>query len=246
MCVLYNNSVSPFALAVYAPPDAASGAAAGNPDAAKPEEVSIPKPDAESKMARFKSKNLGREKVATQIAGLPHYAVPEAKDWVRLHPDEENFWSEELCFVSIPVPGQKRDMLHLIDTDLAGELPSGKVTRFRLALASKPNDVFFLAHIPSQNLDNNWNKTNIQGCEQSKTVWTQLTSRKEEGVEGYDISMSEAEKKGRKPFPDPNWEKVAKGKTIFDLMLAAFAGRTMTDKTHPAWLRLIGDAQTLT
>jgi hypothetical protein len=241
MCTLYSSW---FVIAAFAPPDAASGAAA-NPDTAKPEETSIPKPDGESKMSRFKSKNLGREKVATQIAGLPHYSIAEAKDWVRLHPDEENFWSEELCFVSIPVPGQKRDMVHLIDSELASRLPSGKIARFRLALACKPNDVFFLAHIPSQNLDNKWNETNVQGCEQAKTVWTQLTSRRDEGVEGYDISMSEAEQKGKKPFPNPNWEKVTKGKTIFDLILAAFAGRMITDETNPAWLRLIGDAQTL-
>jgi hypothetical protein len=126
MNTLYSNS-SLFAIVAASPADATSGAAAANPEAAKPEETSIPKPPkGEDKMSRFKSKNLGREKVATQIAGLPHYSVPEAKDWVRLHPDEENFWSDELCFVSIPVPGQKRDMVHLIDSDLAGDLPSAE------------------------------------------------------------------------------------------------------------------------
>ena len=47
----------------------------------------------------------------------------------------------------------ERNSLHLIAEDLAVEyLPSGKVLRFRLALGSKPYDVFFLAHVPSQNL----------------------------------------------------------------------------------------------
>jgi hypothetical protein len=42
------------------------------------------------------------------------------------------------------VKGQKRDTLHLIEEDLALRyLPSGKILRFRLALASKPFDVFF-------------------------------------------------------------------------------------------------------
>jgi hypothetical protein len=246
MRTLYSN-VSPFAIIAAAPADTASGAAANQDTGAKAAEeaTSIPKPPPESKLSRFKSKNLGREKVATQIAGLPHHSVPEAKDWVRLHPDEENWWSDELCFVSIPVPGQKRDMLHLIDTDQAAELPSGKVARFRLALASKPNDGFFLAHVPSTNLDNKWNETNVDGCEQAKTLWTQLTSRRGEGVEGYDISMSEAEKKGKKPFPEPNWEKVTKGKTLEDLIVAAFAGRIIDSETNPAWLRLIADVQTL-
>jgi hypothetical protein len=247
MTALYDN-VSLFAILAAAPPDTASGAAAANQDTgakAAEEATSIPKPPPESKLSRFKSKNLGREKVATQIAGLPHYSVPEAKDWVRLHHDEENWWSDELCFVNIPVSGQKRDMVHLIDADLAVGLSSGKVARFRLALAAKPNDVFFLAHVPSANLDNKWNETNVSGCEQAKTLWTQLTSRKSEGVEGYDISMSEAEKNGKKPFPDPNWGKVTKEKTLEDLIVAAFAGRIIDSETNPAWLRLIADVQTL-
>ena len=72
---------------------------------------------------------------------------------MRLHPDEETYWSHELCFVNVPIKGQKRDTLHLIDEDLAMRyLPSGKIQRFRLALATKPFDVFFLCHVPSRNL----------------------------------------------------------------------------------------------
>lgn len=49
-------------------------------------------------------------------------------------------------------------MLHLIDETLALEyLSSGKILRFRLILATKPFDVFFLCHLPSQNEDNPWN-----------------------------------------------------------------------------------------
>ena len=63
---------------------------------------------------------------------------------MRLHPDEENYWSDELCFVNVPIKGQKRDTLHLIDEELAMRyLPSGAISRCRLALAAKPYDVFF-------------------------------------------------------------------------------------------------------
>ena len=69
--------------------------------------------------------------------------------------------------------GQKRDTLHLIDEGLAQQyLPSARVQRFRLALATKPNDVFFLCHVPSRGLDNIWNATNLQACEQAKRLWT--------------------------------------------------------------------------
>ena len=46
-------------------------------------------------------------------------------------------------------------MLHVIDDDLAVQyLPGKKIKRHRLALACKPNDVFFFCIVPSQNLDN--------------------------------------------------------------------------------------------
>ena len=53
--------------------------------------------------------------------------------------------------------------------------------RFRLALATKPGDVFFLCEVPTQNMDNTWNMSNLEGCEKAKTLWTKATSRKGEG-----------------------------------------------------------------
>src|SRR5262249_49112043 len=125
------------------------------------------------------------------LTGLPHNSISQAKDFVRLHPDEEKYWSPELCFVNVPIKGQKRDTLHLIDEDLAmRHLPSARILRFRLALATKPGDIFFLCHVPSRNTDNSWNQSNLQACEQAKTLWTQATSQKEEGIERYKVDKS--------------------------------------------------------
>ena len=52
----------------------------------------------------------------------------------------------------------------------------------RLALATKPYDVFFLAHVPTVNLDNSWNESNLQGCQLAKTHWVQLASLKAAGA----------------------------------------------------------------
>jgi hypothetical protein len=91
-----------------------------------------------------------------------------------------------LCFVHVPTKGAKKDVMHLIVENLAMQyLESAVIKRFRLALATRPNDRFFLCHIPTQNLDNLWNETNLAGCELAKTLWTQVTSRGDEGVEGY-------------------------------------------------------------
>src|SRR6516165_9879294 len=94
------------------------------------------------------------------------------------------YWSPELCFVEVPIKGAERYSLHLIEEDLAMRfLPSGKILRFRLASATKPNDLFFLCRIPTRNLDHPWNRDSIAGCEQAKTRWTQATSRGEEGID---------------------------------------------------------------
>ena len=228
---------------VEAPPEttpAEPSANASSESAPTEEPLSIEKPKG-SGLARFKSTNLEPVKVETLLTGLPHYPISAAKDWVRLHPDEAPYWSDEYCFVIVPIQGQKDNTLHLITADLARKLPPGRVQKFRLALASKPHDVFFLAHVPSRNLDNEWNKTNLQACEQAKKLWTMVTSQREKGIEGYHIDSSAAEKEGKKPFPDPQWPK----ETLDELIEATFAGRMILSETDPAWVRLVGGAQKL-
>jgi hypothetical protein len=186
---------------------------------------------------RFKSKHAAAmANVETLQTGLPHHPIAHAKDFVRLHPDEDNYWSPELCFVNVPIKGQKRDTLHLIDEDIALEfLPSGKVQRFCLVLATKPFDVFFLCHLPTRNEDNPWNLSNRQACEQAKTLWVQATSRKEEGVEAYKVDLA----KDVDAFPDPKWPS----QSLEDLIDKTFAGRMIDNDDHPALRRLIGARQ---
>jgi hypothetical protein len=197
--------------------------------------VTIPKPSGFD-LNKFKSKRADAiAKVDTLQTGLPVISMSQAKDFVRLHPDED-YWSPELCFVMVPIKGSKRDGLHLIEEDLAMRfLPSGKIHRYRLALASKPKDEFFLCRIPTRNLDNSWNRDNIAGCEQAKTRWTQATSRGEEGVDGYFLQAA------RDPdvFPKPKWPE----QSLNDLIDRAFAGRMISGEDHPALLRLIGAKQ---
>ena len=194
--------------------------------------VSIPKPEGEFSLARFKSKRGAViAGVETMLTALPHCSISQAKDFVRLHPEH---WSDELCFVNVPVKGQHRDTLHLIDEDLALRfLPSARILRFRLALASKPHDIFFLCEVPSQNLDNIWNVTSLQGCELAKSFWVQVTSRREEGVEGYKVETA----RDVDAFSPPKWPTQS-----FDQILTqTFAGDlAITDERHPGLLRLIG------
>jgi hypothetical protein len=164
--------------------------------------------------------------------------MSDVKDYMRLHPDEENFWSEELCFVNVPIKGQKYDVIHLIDEDLAVRyLPSGLLIHHRLALATKPYDIFFLCQIPTRNLDNSWNSTYLEGCEKAKTLWTMLTSRSREGVEAYKSDFS----RDQDAFPQPKWPTEQLGKMI----LRAYHGRAILTDDHPGLLRIIGARQKL-
>ena len=176
--------------------------------------------------------------VETVLTALPVLRIADANDFVRLHPSEEDYWSPELCFVSVPIHGEKRDLLHLIDEEIAMQhLSAKKIKRQRLALASKPNDSFFFCIIPSQNLDNSWNATTLKGCEKAKTLWVQVSSRKEEGVEGYKTDLA------RDPdaFPEPKWPS----RTLEELIEVTFRSVTIETDDHPALLRLIGARQNL-
>jgi len=116
--------------------------------------IQIKKPASFSE--KFKSKNAPTiSGVETLLTALPILKIGDVGDYCRLHPSEDEYWTPELCFVSVPIKGNKRDTLHLIDDDLAVQyLPAKKIKRFRLALACKPHDVFFWCIVPSQNLDN--------------------------------------------------------------------------------------------
>jgi hypothetical protein len=195
--------------------------------------ISVPKPG-EFSLNKFKStQDVNIANVETLLTALPHYTISQAKDFVRLHEDESKYWSPELCFVNVPVKGQKRDTLHLIDETIAMRyLESARIQRFRLALATKPNDVFFLCHVPTQNLDNLWNQSNLQACEQAKALWVQVTSRKEEGVEAYKITLS----RDADAFPTPKWPK----QSLDEIIYRTYTGRMIETEEHPGLLRLIG------
>jgi hypothetical protein len=201
--------------------------------------MSIAKPGKFS-LDKFKSKRAPTiAGVQTLLTALPVHSISDAKDFVRLHPDEDKYWSPELCFVNVPIKGQKRDTLHLIDEDLAvPNLPSGRIKRFKLALATKPYDVVFLCEIPTQNVDNIWNQTNLEACRLAKELWTQATSRLDEGVDGYKIDFA---KDKREAFPEPNWPT----QNLEELIEASFAGRMIDRGDHPGLLRLIGAKQSM-
>jgi hypothetical protein len=206
--------------------------------AAEGEGFSIAKPSAFDLNKFVSKRSAAVASVETLQTALPHHNIAEAKDFVRLHSNEETNWSPELCFVNVPIKGQKRDMLHLIEEGLATRyLPSARILHFRLAVASKPGDVFFLCHVPTRNLDNPWNASNLQACEQAKTHWTQATSRKEEGVDAYKIDFA----KDVDAFPEPRWPT----QSLVDLIAKTFAGRMIDAADHPGLLRLIGAKQSI-
>ena len=197
------------------------------------EEQTIAKPAGKFSLNKFKStRDATVDGVNIALGVLPIHSLADAKDFVRLHPTE---WTCELCFCMVPIKGAPRESLHLIEEEVATQcLHHKKIIRQRLALASKPLDKFFLCIIPSTNLDNTWVSSNLQACEQAKTLWTQALSQRDEGKEGYAIvtaASSEA-------FPEPKWP----AQSLEELIETSFAGgdRMITHMDHPALDRLLG------
>jgi hypothetical protein len=211
---------------------------------AKPkEELSIAKPTAFN-MDKFKSKSgPALSNVETLLPGLPVQRISDARDFVRLHPDEENYWSPELCFVAVPIKGQKKDTVHLITEEVAKKHNiSDRITRMRLALAAKPHNSFFLCQVPTRNLDNKWNETSLDACIKAKQQWTLAVSRKSLDdtpvEEGYQITFSH----DAEFSPEPNWP----AQSLVEIIGTTFKGRDIEDDDHPGLLRLIGAKQKLT
>ena len=192
---------------------------------------------------KFKSKrDPSISGVATLVTALPVLKISDANDFVRLHPNddpEDGYWSTELCGVLVPIQGDsKQTQLHLIDEEIALRyLQSKKIKRFRLALATKPNDAMFLCQVPSTNLDNGYNRTALKACEKAKTLWTQASSRKAEGVEEYKINFAE----DPDAFEEPRWTP----RTLDELLEITFRGISIETDDHPGLLRLRGAKQNL-
>jgi hypothetical protein len=198
----------------------------------------FPKP-VNSFSARFKSKNAPSiSGVATLLSALPIIKIGDVGDWTRLHPTVEEYWSDELCFVSVPVKGVNKPQLQIINDDLAVQyLSSKQIIRQRLALGAKPHDIFFLCLVPSRNMDNPWNATAFEACEKATTHWIQALSRKKEGVDGYLTKFSH----DVNAFDEPNWP----ARTFDELLEATLKGFHIEDEKHPGLVRLIGGKQNL-
>jgi hypothetical protein len=191
-------------------------------------------------MEKFRSKRPPTVAgVETVLTPLPILRLGDVRDFFRLHPDTENYWSPELCFVSVPIKGITKDLLHLIDEEIAVEyLPAGQTLRRRLVLASKPHDVFFFSIVPTQNLDNPWNSSALEACERAKTFWVKVSSRKAEGVDEYKIDTA----RDADAFPPTQWPK----RTFDELLEVTFRNANIDTDKHPGLLRLIGAKPDLT
>jgi hypothetical protein len=213
------------------------------PDVTPDEKSSIAKPPQKEKkfdLNLFKSSKASAATIQRLVPLLPVHSMAEANDFCRLHHDEEAYWSAELCFVNVPVKGQRKDLLHIITEVQAFRfLRPGQITYQRLALASRPFEDFFLCTVPTRNLDNIWNADNLLGCEAAKEEWTWLVSRRKNenqqqgGKEGYERISA---KDGKDAFPAPKWLT----QSLDELIETTFDGRMIVTDDHPGLARLIG------
>ena len=117
-------------------------------------------------------------------------------------------------------------------------LPSGRIQRFRLALASKPYDVFFLCHVPSREHRQQLERYELAG----------LLAGQDALDPGYQPQGGRRRRlqdrllaKDQDAFPEPNWPK----QTLDELILVTFTGRMIDQEDHPGLLRLIGAKQSM-
>lgn len=200
---------------------------------------SIAKPTS-SRLDKFKTKLQHVSGVVDPFTGNLQVHKPAAvKDYIRTHHDEGAYWSDELCFVNVPIKGQPRETTHIIEVEIAlAYLPKAKLRYARLALATTPYDNFFLAEIATRNLDNDWCATERNAAQQLKGMWGLVFSGRDQGVEKYLVKPAEHQD----AFPAPRWPTSV---TIDDIILRTFADRMIETEEHPGLLRLRGARQNL-
>jgi hypothetical protein len=207
--------------------DAWKAEQAATPAADETEPQTVEKPTGKFDLSKFKStRGAAVSSVDIQPGVLSIHSMAEAKDFVRLHPTE---WSDELCWIKVPIKGDARESLHLIEEELAEQyLRQKQIVRFRVALASKPFDIFFLCIVPTCNLDNTWAASNLACCEKAKTLWTEAVSLKDQGKDSYEpVHAGSAN-----AFPDPKWPK----QNVYELLEATLrpSDRMIGRVNHPA------------
>jgi hypothetical protein len=169
---------------------------------------------------------------------LPVKKLSDAGDFVRLHGDdrpegEGGYWSEPLAFVDVPVKGQTKKIRHLILPDLAAKyLPTKLIKYRRLAWGCDPEGKPFICEVPCDNLDNVWNRSNLEACEIAKTQWVRADSKNKDGLEGYQHTLP----LNTRRFREPEWP----AQPFSEIISTAFKDRVIMSDDHPALLRLIG------
>ncbi len=202
-----------------------NGAVNPEPKIETNELVSIAKPKKFS-LDKFKSK---RSQAIANVGTLPNklsvLKISDVGDFARVHHDEENFWTDELCFVDVPIKDQKKSVIrHLIDEELALHyLEPKKIKRCRLALAMDALGRPFLCIVPTRNLDNEFNATALKGIKSAQKLWTEVVRR--EGYDDYKTNFA----KNPEAFGEPKWPP----QTLEELIGITFEGRSIETDDHP-------------
>ena len=140
-------------------------------EALTPEEnIPIAKPS-EFSLDKFKAKRTATvANVETLPSALPIHNMAAAKDFVRLHPNEAEYWSAELCFVDVPIKGQKHNTLHLIDEDLALQYLRGRRNQALPPRARGQAATTYSSFATSRRKirDNSWNDDELGGVRKSQ------------------------------------------------------------------------------
>ena len=211
---------------------------AANPETTtEPQSIAKPKKFSLDKYKSKRSQTIGN--LETLPSKLSVLKISDVGDFVRVHPDVQNYWTDELCFVDVPIKDTKKSVMrHLIDEELALRYLEPKKLKYcRLALAMDALGRPFLCIIPSRNLDNDFNASALKGIESAKTKWTEVVRR--QGYDDYKTNFA----KNSEAFGEPKWPS----QTMEELIGITFEeqGRSIDTDNHPGLMRLVGDKPSL-
>ena len=200
-----------------------------------PTDLSEPIPiPGEFSLEKFKSTQAASlAGVETLLTALPQCSIAQAKDFVRLHPDEDAYWSPELCFVSRPNQRPEARYYASDRRDVGQAIPAERPHCSGFVWRSRPNPTtyFFSAKSPAAA----WT---ISGTPPIRRLASKQ-KRCGRKLPHDETRISKATKSTRlepRRFPRA---KVANA-SLRKLLEVTYAGRTIETHDNPALLRLIG------
>jgi hypothetical protein len=195
-------------------------------------DIEKPKPDIWDPFAPENiklSQEVLDQAMTTELLTTIPVARPSEQTFVRVHPDEAYHFTAAL--ITHQDERNTRYLIHPIFLPHVGNIKY-HLERLYLYTTRQGGLNLWPVKLPKDQRENTWLESQMAAIEAATDYWVCVTSNMHRKMYVTD--------KARGIFPQPNWDALLQGKTIFQLLAIAFKERLILSEEHPLIQKLIG------